>query len=328
MTWVEKVRFKLRAVHTEMAELRRYIHERGLPEAEAEHLFRGHLRSLDALALDKLPLAVAMDTSDILVRYQGKDAQTGRCSVTKMNRLFTTLHQQVVEMTKSHGQLSSNRFRWTGDVDLLVTACTPNLIFGFKLPEPGVRARDEENRMLLDPHYTALKDSLDLMGVVASSLQHENPRAVIDEFAASRGPSVDECFIDSGLVAARKLLPARDKKLESVEIAGRVVRGAEGLVIDRERWERADHIIRANHLPRDTLEVTGHLMAVDYEVGRFTLRQLDGWKIRGVRCRYREEHEEFVRNHGKKKIWVKGRACFDRERQPRFVEVDDLRAAR
>ena len=306
MTWAEKVRFKLRAVHTEMAELRRYIHERGLMDAEAEHLFRGHLRSLDSLALDKLPLAVAMDTSDILVRYQGKDAHAGRCSVTKMNRLFTTLHQQVVDMTKSHGQLSGNRFRWTGDVDLMVTACTPSLIFGFKLPEPGVSTRDENSPMLLDPHYTALKDSLDLMGVVASSLQHENPRTVIDEFAAARGPSVDECFIDSGLVAARKLLPARDKKLESVEIAGRVVAGAEGLVIDRERWERADHIIRANHIPRDTLEVTGFLMAVDYEVSRFTLRQLDGWKIRGVRCRYREEHEEFVRSHGKKKIWVKG----------------------
>ena len=327
MTWAEKVRFKLRTVHTEMAELRRYIHERGLPEAEAEHLFRGHLRSLDALALDKLPLAVAMDTSDILVRYQGKDAHAGRCPVTKMNRLFTTLRQQVVEMTKSHGQLSGSRFRWTGDVDLLVTACTPNLIFGFKLPEQGVRARDEDNRMLLDPHYTALKDSLEFMGVVASSLQQENPRVVIDEFAASRGPNVDECFIDSGLVAARKLLPARDKKLESVEIAGRVVSG-EGYVIDRERWDRADHIIRANHIPRDTLELTGFLMVVDYEVGRFTLRRLDdGWKVRGVRCRYREEHEEFVRSHGKKKIWVKGRACFDRERQPRFVEVDDLRAA-
>ena len=326
MTWAENVRFKLRAVHTEMAELRRYIQDRGLPEAEAEHLFRGHLRSLDALALEKLPLAVAMDTSDILVRYQGKDAHAGRCPITKMNRLFTNLRDQVVEMTKSHGQLSGSRFRWSGDVDLLVTACTPSLIFGFKLPEPGV-TRDQENRMLLDPHYTALKDSLDLMGVVASSLQHENPRTMIDEFAAERGVNVDECFIDSGLVAARKLLPARDRKLESVEIAGRVVSGSEGMVIDRERWERADHIIRANHVPRDTLEIAGFLMAVDYEVSRFTLRQLDGWKVRGVRCRYREEHEEFVRNHGKKKIWVKGRACFDRERQPRFVEVDDLQAA-
>ena len=28
MTWAEKVRFKLRTVHTEMAELRRYIRER------------------------------------------------------------------------------------------------------------------------------------------------------------------------------------------------------------------------------------------------------------------------------------------------------------
>ncbi len=150
---------------------------------------------------------------------------------------------------------------------------------------------------------------------------------MIDEFAASRGSNVDECFIDSGLVAARKLLPARDKNLESVEIAARVVSG-EGYVIDRERWDRADHIIRANHIPRDTLELTDFLMVVDYEVGRFTLRQLDdGWKVRGVRCRYLEEHEEFVRSHGKKKIWVKGRACFDRERQPRFVEVDDLRAA-
>jgi len=74
--------------------------------------------------------------------------------------------------------------------------------------------------------------------------------------------------------------------------------------------------------------VAGQLTAVDYEVSHFTRRRLeDGWKVGGVRCRYREEHEEFVRNRGKKKIWVKCRACYDREMQPRFLEVDDLRAA-
>ena len=325
MNWQEQVRFKMRTAHSEMAELRRWIADKGLSEAESEHLFRGHFKTLDKLALEKMPLAVALDSSDLVVRYQGRLVQGGFCPITKMNRIFSTLREQIVSMAKSHGQLSGKNLRWTGDVDLLVTACTPNLTFGFKMPPEGVTTRSDEGPMLLDPHYTALRDSLAMMGVVTSSLREDNPRAMIDEFTSKHGANMDEAFVDAGLVAARKLIPLRESRIDTVEIAGRSVQSNHTLTLDRDGWEKANRVLQEKRIPRDTLDITGYLVSVDYDVKRFTLKRIDeSWNVRALRCSYQDDQEEFVRSFGNKKVHVKGRAYFNLARQPRFMVVEDI----
>lgn len=326
MNWKEQVRFKMRTAHSEMAELRRWIAEKGLSEAESEHLFRGHFKTLEKLALEKMPLAVALDSSDLVVRYQGRLVQGGFCPITKMNRIFSTLREQIVSMAKSHGQLSGKNLRWTGDVDLLVTACMPNLTFGFKMPPEGATSHSEDGPMLLDPHYTALKDSLAMMGVVTSSLRENNPRAMIDAFTSQHGANMDEAFVDAGLVAARKLIPLRESRIDTVEIGGRSIQGDHALTLDRDGWEKANRVLQEKRIPRDTLEITGYLVSVDYDVQRFTLKRIvDGWNVRVLRCSYQDDQEELVRSFGNKKVHVKGRAYFNLAGQPRFMVVEDLR---
>jgi hypothetical protein len=326
MKWEEEVRFKLRTVHTEMAELRRWLMEKGIPEAEAEHLYQGHFHTLENLSLKRLPLAMALDRSDLVVRYQGTLVQNGSCPATKMNRIFTNLREQILNIAKTHSQLPMKKgVRWMGDVDLLVTACTPDLVFGFKMPEEGVSNTEPDSPRLIDPVYTALKDSLDLVGVVTTSLQNENPVPMLEKFALDKGPTVDRYFIDTGLVAARKFIPKQESRIESVEIGGRFLPSDKTVTLDRGSWERANRILREHHIPKDTLEVQGNLMAVDYDVSRFSLRKLDGWVIKSLRCIYSEEQEEFVKRHQKKKIWVKGKAHFDLEGQPNLLVVDEIK---
>jgi len=326
MKWQDQIKFKMRTAHSEMAELRRWIHEKGLSESESEHLFRGHFKTLETLALEKMPLAIALDSSDLVVRYQGSLVKDGFCPVTKMNRIFSTLREQIVNMAKSHGQLSGRNLRWSGDVDLIVTACMPNLTFGFKMPPKGLTSHPEEGPMLLDPHYTALKDSLEMMGVVTSSLQEDNPRIMIDAFTSKHGANMDEAFIDAGLVAARKLIPLREHKIDTVEIAGRSVRGDQALTLDRDGWEKANRVLQEKRVPHDTLEINGFLVSVDYDVQRFTLRRIeDGWNVRAVRCSYNEDQEDLVRSFGNKKVHVKGRAYFNLAQQPRFMVVEEIR---
>jgi hypothetical protein len=202
----------------------------------------------------------------------------------------------------------------------------PNLTFGFKMPPEGYTSQPEKGPMMLDPHYTALKDSLEMMGVVTSSLRQENPRAAIEEFTSKHGANMDEAFVDAGLVAARKLIPLRDKKIDTVEIAGRSVHADRTVTLDRDGWEKANKVLQEKRIPRDTLELSGHLVSVDYDVRRFTLKSIDdAWRIRALRCSYQEDQEELIRSFGNKRVQVKGRAHFNLAGQPRFMVVEGIR---
>ena len=323
MNWRNEVMFKLDAAISEMAEMRSWMSSK---DVDGEHLLNGHRKTIERLAIQGLPMAYALDQSDLLVKYQGKIARTGACSITRMNRLFGNIRDQIIGLAKSHGQLSGKRIRWRDDADLLVTACAPDLTFGFRLPELQAANQDETPKMI-DPVVTALRDSVELMATVTASLQEDDPQVRLQGFAQRHGADVDDYFIDTGLIAARKLIPKQEKRIESVEIAGRAVGAGESLRLDRESWERANRILREKHIPHDRIEATGYLMAVDYEVLRFSLRQLDGWKRKEIRCNYGTQHEEFVKAHGKRKIRVAGTAHFDRDGEPHLIMVEDISEA-
>ncbi len=329
MNWQEQVLFKMDVSATELAELRRWLIEKDIPEQEASHMLRGHLRNIQMLALKRMPMAYALDNSDLLLRYEGTLSKGGAAPISKMSRLFSNLRDQIINLAKSHGQISAHRSRWPQDLDLVVTACTPDLTFGVSLPDLTQSTKSQKQLTLLDPAYTALRDSLDFMGAVTASLQQEDPMPALRQFATDHGTAnADEYFIDTGLIAARKLIPSRASGncIERVEIGGRVVGNRESVYLDRENWDRANRILREKNIPKDTLELTGYLMEVDYEVMRLHLRQLSGWKVASVRCSYSPEQEDFVKKHGKKKIWVKGNATFNRDGEPTLLVIEDMKA--
>jgi len=324
MNWTTRTIEKARSVHSEIAELRRFVLEQGGDPSHLRHLFDGHYAALDDLYLDRMPIAVALDQSDLVLQYHGAEVHKGGCPFTRMHRIFSNIHKELINVAKTHSNYAGGlRRQWKGEADLRVTASDPRLIFGFKLPEAD---SDPGSPLLInfeDPLYLAVKDSVELMGVVSASLQDEKPRERIMAFAKGK-PTIDAALIDAALHAARRFIPQKEKGIETVEVGGLAI--PEGVAVDlgRNEWSRATQALAETRIPKDEAEVVGTLMAVDYEIMRFELRHIVDWQIRSVRCKYEPEHEQIVRTHGKKRVKVHGRAEFDRNHNPCFMVVESI----
>ena len=327
MSWRNRTLEKARSVHSEIAELRRFVTEHGGDPGNLRHLFDGHYAALDDLYLDRMPIAVALDQSDLVLQYHGEGVERGMCSFTQLHRIVSNIHKELIHVAKTHPNYAGGtRARWKGEVDLRVTAADPRLIFGFKLPAAN---GDPDHPNLInfeDPLYVAVKESVELVGVVSASLQDEKPRDRIQEFAKGR-PAVDVALVDAALHAARRFIPQKEKSIDSVEIGGLAVPAGLAVDLGREEWSRATQALAETRIPKDDADVVGTLMAVDYETMRFELRSIVGWEVRSVRCKYGPEHEQIVKTHGKKRVKVHGKADFDHDHNPRFVVVENMEAA-
>ena len=324
MNWTETTLGKARSVHSEIAELRRFLGGENVDPDTMAHLFDGHYAALAEIYLERMPIAVALDHSDFVLQYHGHLLKKGSCPLSRMHRIFDNLRKELIHVAKSHPSVSAKSFRWTGDMDLDVTVANPQLLFGFKVPDqyqPG-----EDNAMLAnfrDPLFHAVRDSMELMGVVSASLQDQKPRERIDDFARGR-PDIDVALVDAALHAARRFIPMKEAKIDFVEVGGRMVPDGHPLEMGRAEWSRATEALKETRIPHDQAEVRGSLMAVDYETMRFELRSIQDWQIKSVRCQYKPEHEDIVKRYGKKRVWAKGLADFDRDHNPRFMIVDEL----
>ena len=324
MNWTERTLEKARSVHSEIAELRRFLAEQGGDPDHLRHLFDGHYAALDDMYLDRMPIAVALDQSDLVLQYRGEHLQKRSCPFTMMHRIVNNIHKELVHVAKTHPNYAGGtRANWRGEADLRVTASDPRLIFGFKLPAAN---GDPDSPHLLnfeDPLYVAVKESVELVGVVSASLQDEKPRERIMDFARGK-PTIDAAIIDAALHAARRFIPLKEKQIDSVEIGGLAV--PDGLAVDlgRDERSRATQALAETRIPKDAADVIGNLMAVDYETMRFELRTIENWQIRSVRCKYGPEHEYIVKTHGKKRVEVHGRAEFDRDHNPCFMVVETI----
>jgi hypothetical protein len=324
MNWTERTLEKARSVHSEIAELRRFLAEQGGDPDHLRHLFDGHYAALDDMYLDRMPIAVALDQSDLVLQYHGEEIQKRSCPFTRMHRIINNIHKELVHVAKTHSNYAGGtRTRWRGDVDLRVTASDPRLIFGFKLPAAN---GDPDRPHLLnfeDPIYVAVKESMELVGVVSASLHDEKPRERIMDFAKGK-PTIDVALIDAALHAARRLIPQKEKGIDSVEVGGLAIPSGLAVDLGKDEWTRATQALAETRIPKDEADVIGNLMAVDYETMRFEIRDIVDWEIRSVRCQYGPEHEYFVKTHGKTRIKVHGRADFDRNHNPRFMVVETM----
>lgn len=326
MSWTQRTLEKARSVHSEIAELCRFVIEEGSDPGNLAHLFDGHYAALDDLYLDRMPIAVALDQSDLVLQYHGSLAERGVCPFSRMHRIFDNIHKELINVAKTHSNYAGGtKTRWRGEADLQVTAADPRLIFGFKLPPAN---GDEERPHLInfeDPLYIAVKESVELVGVVTASLQDEQPRERINDFAEGK-PSIDAALIDAALHAARRFIPQKEKTIDSVEIGGMAVPAGKAIDLGRVERSRATEALAETRIPSDDAEVVGTLMAVDYETMRFELRSIQDWQVRSVRCKYAPEHESIVKTHGKKRVTIRGKADFDRDHNPRFVVVEKMEA--
>ena len=133
MNWADSTLNKARSIHSEIAELRRYLSAENVTESNVRHLFEGHYAALQELYLERMPIAVALDRSDFILQYHGPLLKRAFCPLSRMHRIFDNLRKELVHVTKAHCNLSAKSFRWKGEMYLDVTITNPQLMFGFRV---------------------------------------------------------------------------------------------------------------------------------------------------------------------------------------------------
>jgi len=324
MNWTKHTLDKARSVHSAITDLLKFISSEGGDPDELVHLFEGHYAALDDLYLDRMPIAVALDESDLVLRYVGPQIGEGPSPFprfTRFHRIFGDIHKEMVRVAKTHPNYACSDIDWRGDADLRITAADLRLIFGFKLP---ATYGSDSNRLRLgssDPIFVAVKESIEILGVVAASLQDENPWEIIQAFAKGR-PALDVAVVDAALHAVRRIIPHNERGIDCVEIGGLAVPHGRSLELGEDHWLRATVAIAGIEVPNEQVDVVGTLCPIDPGTLRFELRGIDG--LRPIRCKYRKEHADFVKSHRRKKVQVSGRAEFDIKHNPRFVVVETI----
>ncbi len=330
MNWRERTLTKARAIHSEIAQLRSFLKETGIPEdgAGSAHFFEGHYAALDEIYLDRMPVAAALDLSDIVLCYHDSRGPRRQHTFHEMSRIVNKIHREIISVAKSHRNFAgSPTTKWANNLDLVVTAADPRLIFGFRLPDAEI---DREVPNLVnfdDPLFVAVKESVELLGAVSASLHNNSPRDSISEFTMGK-PSMDAAMVDAAIHAARKFIPYRDKSVNSVRIGGLALPGGTAVELGAEERIRATKVLNETRIPDDDAEVVGIIMSVDYGTMRCELRNVVGFDVRSVRCQYSQKHEATVRDFGKRLVRIKGKATFDRDHKPRFLVAETIAPAK
>ena len=133
MNWADSTLNKARSIHSEIAELRRYLSAENVTESNVRHLFEGHYAALQELYLERMPIAVALDQSDFVLQYHGSLLKRAFCPLNRMHRIFDNLRKELVHVTKAHCNLSAKSFRWKGEMYRDVTITNPQLMFWFRV---------------------------------------------------------------------------------------------------------------------------------------------------------------------------------------------------
>lgn len=330
MSWRQRTLEKARAIHSEIAQLRMFLNESAV-DAAAEgvgHLFDGHYDALDDVYLDSMPVAAALDLSDLVLFYHESDRPKRQYTFHKLTSIVRNIHKEIMNVVKTHRNFAGcPTTKWQKNIDLVVTAADPRLFFGFKLPETGTDAESPNLVHFEDPLYVAVKDSVELLGAVSAALHDAHPRESISDFTKDR-PTMDVAMVDAAIHAARSFIPRAAKAKESVLVGGLALPGQVAVDLGKKERVLATNVLKETKVPDDDAEIVGMLMAVDYGTMRFELRNVENYEVRSVRCQYFQEHESFVKQHGKKLMRVRGKATFDREQKPRFLVVDKIEPRR
>jgi hypothetical protein len=320
------MRTKARAIHSEIAQLRIFLNDEAIPADDpiSDHLFEGHYDALDEIYLDRMPLAAALDISDLVLSYHGTSGPSHHHTFQEMSRIVNRIHKEIMNVAKTHRNVAgSPSAKWKNHTDLVVTAADPRLIFGFRLPDSDARSTNPNLANFEDPLYIAVKESVELVGAVSASLHMPSPRESISDFTKDK-PSMDFAMVDAAIHAARRFIPFREKSVDSVRVGGLALPGGDVVNLGKDERDKATTVLQDTKVPDEDADITGVIMVVDYGTMRCELRNVDRYDVRSVRCQYEPKHEATVRECGKRFVRIRGKATFDRDRKPRFLVAESI----
>jgi len=275
--WSSVLKRKAELLYQQIAAMQKLVTESGGDEDMLAKACASYYRMLDEIYEKDMPIARALDRSDLLLHLDGEGLQTANPRLSLVTSIMGDVRKQVGTMIKTLVSSINETVELPREIDLgLSSFAQGSLYLGFSLPEPN------PGYVVLtgDPLFAASRQALVTLGSVTEHINAPNAYDLIRrEFA-------DPKLRDAALSAVGQLAPSGRRGVSSLEIGGRAMpKGAWRLLTPETRLQvRA--WLEQPVMSHEVVELRGRVRAVDLDLRRIDLRRIDGGHLPDLRCIY------------------------------------------
>lgn len=264
--WQAVLKYQAQMLHQQIAAMQRLVRESGGSEATLAQACAPYYRLLDEIYDRDMPIARALDRSDLLLHLDGEGLQTGRPRLSLVTGIMGDVRKQVSAMIRTLVSSINEAVELPREVDLgLSSFAQGSLYLGFSLPEPDAGYVAVEG----DPFFAASRQALSTLGAVTEHINEPNAYELIQrEFA-------DPKLRDAALSAVGQLAPSGRRGVSSMEIGGRALNTGAWRLLTPQTRQQVRAWLEQPVVSRETIELRGRVRAVDLDLRRFDLRRVD-----------------------------------------------------
>jgi hypothetical protein len=274
--WQAVLKHRAEMLHQQIAAMQRLVRESGGSDDTLATACAPYYRLLDEIYEQDMPVARALDASDLLLHLDGEGLQTASPRLSLVTGIMGDVRKQVGAMIKTLVSSINEAVELPRDIELgLSSFAQGSLYLGFSLPEPGAGYIVLEG----DPFFAASQQALTTLGAVTEHINEPNAYELIQrEFA-------DPKLRDAALSAVGQLAPSGRRGVSTMEIGGRAMPKGKWRLLTPETRQQVRAWLEQPVMSRETLELRGRVRAVDLDLRRFDLRRLDE-NFPDLRCIY------------------------------------------
>jgi len=276
--WTNALRLRAHIVHQQIASMQRLVLDSGGSEETLARACAPYYLLLDELYERDMPVAHALDHSDLLLHLDGEGLQTDRPRLSLVTGIMGDVRKQVGTMIRTLVSSFNETVELPREFDLgLSSFAQGSLYLGFTLPEPAPGYVSVTG----DPLFDASKRALSILGAVTERVNEPNAYDLIQrEFA-------DPKLRDAALSAVGQLAPSGRRGVSSMAIGGREMRqGVVWPTLTPHTRQQVRAWLEKPVVSDEVIELRGHVRAVDLDLRRFDLRRIDGGNLPDLRCIY------------------------------------------
>lgn len=275
--WSSVLQHRAQLLHQQIAVMQRLVMESNGSAETLAQACAPYYRLLDEIYEKDMPVARALDRSDLLLHLDGEGLQTGSPRLSLVTGIMGDVRKQVGTMIKTLVSSFNEGVELPREFDLGLTSFAQgSLYLGFSLPEPG------PGYVVLngDPLFEASRQALQTLGAVTEHINEPNAYELIRrEFA-------DPKLRDAALSAVGQLAPSGRRGVSSLEIGGRALPKGKWRMLTPQTRQQVRSWLEQPVLSNEITELRGQVRAMDLDLRRFDLRRIDGGNLPDLRCIY------------------------------------------
>jgi hypothetical protein len=315
MTWRELIDTQARCLHQQIAATQRLVSENGGDAQLLDQACQPYYQLLERLYTEDLPLANAVDHSDLLLHLDGSGLQTVNPRLSLVAGVFGDVRKQISGMIKTLAGAINETLTLPKEIDLGLTSfARGSLYLGFSLPEP-----DNNYKFLTgDPLVTASREALQALGQITTDLESS------DAYEKVRHQFPDPMIRDAGLTAVAHLAPSGRRGIDTVDLTGRCLPDTQWRHLTVQTRQRVRDWLDKPVLSTELVTLTGIVREIDLDAHRFELRQIESNALTALRAIYPATFDRQAKTWLDHHAQITGHVETYQDK-PRLIQIEEIR---